>query len=245
MPLPNKLKKDAILEAICEFRFESSEMDELVLGRLSEAVPWSSFIRNRLPLSDLPAPMRANDPNLRYQPIIEFRDANLSRLVKIGSNVISTHVLPPYCGWTAYRPQLHEVLDILFKKFGDVRITRIGLRYVNALASADHHIKDISGLRLQIQIDNERLAVPFTLGYQTTSGDITSVVKVASPKLVSGQNLPADFVALIDVDVSTSESNTISDLESGKDWLERAHKVEKEEFFRLWPDEALRAATEE
>jgi len=245
MPLPNKLKKDAILEAICEFRFESDEMDELVLGRLSETVPWASFLKTRLPFSDLPAPMRKSDSTLRYQPLVELRDRDSPRLIKIGSNVVSAHVLAPYCGWAAFRPQLHEVLETLFKKFNEIRITRIGLRYVNALAPADHHIQDISGLRLKIQIDNEHLTLPFTLAYVNTADDITSIVKVASPSLVAGTSLPVGFIALIDVDICTSENVIISDLETGKAWLDRAHQTEKEEFFRLWPEDALRAATEE
>src|SRR5215831_19443967 len=138
MPLPKKLKKDAILEAICELRFETGELDELVVGRLSENAPWESFTRIRLPLSDFPPPLRKADANLRYQPLVELRDPNSPRLVKIGSNVISAHVMAPYCGWTAYRPHLYEVLNVLFKKF-QVRLQRIGLRYINAITPRDHH----------------------------------------------------------------------------------------------------------
>lgn len=245
MSLPNKLKKDAILEAICEFRFESEELDELVLGRLSEDAPWQTFARIRLPLSDMPAPIRKNDPTLKYQPVIELRDHETTRLVKIGSNVISAHVMALYCGWTAFRPQLHVVLDVLFAKLPRVRISRIGLRYVNAMARSDHYIDDINALRLKIKIDDERLTVPFSLAYMKVDREITSVIKIASPSLVTGANLPPDFVALIDVDVFTSENFVISDVQAGKNWIDRAHQTEKEEFFRLWPEEALTAATEE
>jgi uncharacterized protein (TIGR04255 family) len=245
MHLPNKLKKDAILEAICEFRFESDEMDELVLGRLSENVPWEGFSRVRLPLSDVPAPIRKNDPGLKFQPVVELRDRTSTRVVKIGSNVVSAHVMAPYCGWAAFRPRLHEVLDVLFKKFTEVRVTRIGLRYVNALGRKDHHVDEINGLRLKIKIDSERLTVPFSLAYMQASEDITSIIKVASPSLVTGINLPSDFVALIDVDVFTPDSFVISDCDTGKNWIDRAHQTEKEEFFRLWTEEALTAATEE
>jgi uncharacterized protein (TIGR04255 family) len=244
MPLPKKLKKDAILEAICELRFETDELDELVVGRLSENAPWESFTRIRLPLSDFPAPLRKADANLRYQPVVELRDPNSPRLVKIGSNVISAHVMAPYCGWTEYRPHLHEVLNVLFKKF-QVRLSRIGLRYINAITPNDHHIGDIGSLTLQIKIDHERLQIPFTLAYVKEEGDINSIVKVASPKLVTGASLPPEFVALIDVDVSTPDSFPIDDAQVAKDWLERAHTREKEEFFRLWPEQALRDATEE
>lgn len=245
MPLPTKLKKDAILEAICEFRFEADELDELVLGRLSEAVPWEGFGRIRLPLSDIPAPIRKSDQSFRYQPIVELRERDTTRIVKIGSNVISTHVMAPYCGWTAFRPQLHQVLDVLFTKFKEVRITRVGLRYVNAIARGDHHIEDISRLRLKISIDNEQLTAPFSLAYTKDAEEISSVTKIASPSLVTGPSLPDDFVALIDVDVFTSESFVISDPQTARDWIDRAHQTEKEEFFRLWPEEALTAVTEE
>jgi uncharacterized protein (TIGR04255 family) len=244
MPLPEKLKKDAILEAICEVRFETDELDELVIGRLSESASWEKFTRIRLPISDFPAPVRKNDVNLRYPPIVELRDNENPRAVKIGSNVISAHVIAPYCGWHVFRPQLHEVLDILFTKFKSIQLPRIGLRYINAIVSTDHHIKDISALKLQISIDGAQLNFPFSLAYSKATKDLVAVVKVASPALVIGSTLPPNFVALIDVDVSTPDKLMITEPQVAKDWLESAHAAEKEEFFRLWPEDALSEARE-
>jgi len=244
MILPKKLKKDAILEAICEVRFETDELDELVVGRLSEHAPWENFARDRLPFSDFPHQVRRAGTNLRYQPLVELRDRASRRLIKIGSNVISAHVVAPYCGWTAYRLHLHEVLDVLFKKF-KVRVQRIGLRYINAITPHDHHIRDIGGLTLQITIDDERLQMPFTLAYVKEEGDINSIVKIASPRLVAGASVPPKFAALIDVDVSTPDGLRIRDEKEAKAWLDRAHTKEKEEFFRLWPEEAVRNAMQE
>ena len=68
--LPNKLKHDAILEANFEIRFDAdpSSVAEIFLGRVADAGEWRGFTQRRLPMADIPAPVRRADPSLRFQP---------------------------------------------------------------------------------------------------------------------------------------------------------------------------------
>jgi uncharacterized protein (TIGR04255 family) len=114
--VPNKLKDDAIIEALLEVRFDlpSSVLPELFFGRLAET--WNTFTQQRLPSADFPSVMRRFDPNLRFQPSIELQDPTGKRRVRIGPYSFSYHHYAPYPGWdSSFGPELNEAVDALFK----------------------------------------------------------------------------------------------------------------------------------
>jgi uncharacterized protein (TIGR04255 family) len=101
--IPKKLKADAIAEALLEVRFqckEATQLPELVVGKLADNPVWKDYEKARLPVSEIPASLRAQDENLRFQPLLEVRDAQKVSVAKIGSNVLSYHRLAPYPGGT-------------------------------------------------------------------------------------------------------------------------------------------------
>ena len=127
--LPKKLKKDAIAEAICEIRFECEEslsLPEIVIGRLADFDAWRDFEKFRLPVSDIPASIRSQDPNLKKQPVVELRERNGSRLAKIGVTILSSHRLAPYKGWESFKPEIDRTIEFLFGLFQSFKATRLG-----------------------------------------------------------------------------------------------------------------------
>lgn len=89
-----KLRDDPIVEALLEIRFESSELPEVVVGRISDMANWKSATKTPLPMSELPARMRLENPQLRYLPLLEIKAINNIGAVRIGSNVFSLHFFP-------------------------------------------------------------------------------------------------------------------------------------------------------
>jgi len=108
--IPRKLKNDPIVEALFEVRFTSDEVSEVVLGKL--AANWKDLKPIRLPLAEVPSPVRDKDPNLAHQPLWQLQ-ANDGRLViKFGPRVFSYHALEVYPGWSAFEELLpRAVLD--------------------------------------------------------------------------------------------------------------------------------------
>jgi uncharacterized protein (TIGR04255 family) len=49
-------------------------------------------------------------PDFRYQPLVELRKGDGSRVVKIGSRVMSYHVVAPYPLWTVFQPEIGAAL---------------------------------------------------------------------------------------------------------------------------------------
>jgi len=242
--VPEKLKDDAIVEALCEIRFDCSEVPERVIGRLSDHEEWTAFSIERLPVSDIPAPVRAQDATLKFQPVLQLRSDDGSYLIKIGSNVISYHNLGAYCGWPQFQPRLNELFSFLFSELDNVSITRLGFRYINALTSERHHITSVADLNLRLNVADTPLVGPINLNFGTQYSDKhLAMTRIASIDFVQGE-LPEGVAAVIDVDVFTPQDFTATNPEEGSSWVSDAHTYEKHAFFRLIPPNILKELEE-
>ena len=83
-------------------------------------------------------------PNVSYREglrRIQLPTADGTRLVAIGENVLSVHMLQPYqagddlskTGWVEFRSRISEALDAYWEVAQPNGVNRIGLRYVNAV----------------------------------------------------------------------------------------------------------------
>lgn len=242
--LPAKLTRDAIVEALLEIRFDMKTLPEVLFGRLASYAPWQTFQQKPMSAYNVPAPMREADVNLRYQPIFELVSDDRTRAVRIGSHVLSFHVMAPYIGWTLFKTELENAVHQLFSSAEDLTVRRIGLRYTNALTPNDHGIRSINDLDVAITIAEERILGSVNLNFMTDLSDNTRcTVRVATKDFVGGA-IPEDTTIIIDVDVFTKDSfktKTIADVQS---WIEFAHEKEKVEFFHLLPRKAIDALKE-
>ena len=240
-PIPDKLKHDAIIEAIFEMRFDPTSIPELLFGRLADHPSWKNFDRRRLPAYDIPAPMRQADDNLRHQPVLELADLANKRSIRVGPQVLSYHQLAPYGSWAQFEPCLVEVVDQLFAKSEGVVIRRLGLRYLNALQSDVHGVSGVADLDLSVVVSEETISKSLNLNYTlTTSDEMACTVRVATIDLVQGV-LPSNSSVVVDVDVSTKEPFQSTDATEVKRWLKLAHAKEKENFFSLLRESTIRA----
>lgn len=248
LKLPKKLKADSIAEALLEIRFECEEsgsLPEIVVGKLAEFDAWRSFQRIRLPISDIPVSIRLLDPNLKNQPVLELREKDGPRLVKIGVNVFSFHHLVPYPSWDRFRPELYNAVEFLFGSFQEFRATRLGFRYVNAFTEATHGVKDVKQLNYSITVAGDDLVAPQNLNYRLPRSDQHNIlVRIASPEFVSGP-IKSKCHVLLDLDVYTPDGWETNDLENARDWIEDAHTYEKEEFFNLFTEKMKQRLVEE
>lgn len=230
--LPARIKPDAILEAIVEIRFGIVELPEIFLGRLLSAPVFGDLLPTRLPQADIPVSARESDPNLRFQPIYQLeRDGEL---IRVGTNALSIHILPPYCGWDQFKARVDEIIRSAWAHSGHPPLERCGLRYINALTAAEHGVNSIADLNLEVSVAGENL-VDVTVSFvsQDESGT-EALVRVASRKHVQGE-IPDDATFVVDVDVrTTGKINSWND-DAIMSWLEYAHDIEKSHFFDLLP----------
>jgi uncharacterized protein (TIGR04255 family) len=237
--LPERIDPDAIVEALVEFRFEHSELPELVLGRLLDARCWEGYTQTRLPTADIPQPVREIDPNLRYQPVVELRKPDDDRVAKIGSHVISYHVVSPYPGWTTFRVEIENTLREVITKLKPPQFSRIGLRYINALRPDKHFVRALTDTKIVIKVGDLTLTDSVNVNYNRAFTNHIVTVRVATPDLVAG-TIPTGYSLLCDIDVGSKAGNVIAGYDGAIAWIIEAHKLEKAEFFGILPENIIK-----
>ena len=188
--------------------------------------------------------MRRADPNLRYQPVFELVDPPNNRSVRIGGQVLSYHRRAPYVGWQLFHPELNEAIDGLFDKTENLTITRLGLRYLNALRPEFHQIRSIRELDLKLLVADQEIVGQVNINFarQVAEG-MDSTIRMSTVEFVQGV-LPTGTSVVIDVDVFTKPTVQTKDKQMVKQWIQLAHTKEKEQFFGLLKDETIDALTE-
>lgn len=236
------LKQDGIKEALFEIRFDSPVTPEVVIGRLTDAEGWAGYNPVRLAAADLPKQIRDIDLNLRYAPSYELVKSETNELIRIGAKSLSYHRLAPYPGWNIHFPALKDAIKTLFAKIATITPTRLGFRYVNALNGQDHLIGRASDLALKIAIGDGVGFEPdsFALNYkrQACLGHIEQV-QVATPDYVQGQPGLPDFSVIVDIDIFTPDAYTVGGQDDVLAWIETAHDLLKENFFKLLPNNII------
>lgn len=234
-----KLHPDTIQEAILEVRFNHNELSELVVGLLAGSEPWQSFLKSRMPVSEIPIEIRENDPNLRHLPTVEFRNPEGTELYRFGSRTISCHTINGYIGWENFLPKLLAMANVIFEKIPAVKIERVGLRYINFPSKADHDIGGVDDLNLKIEVAGKPSGNEISLAYPLQETDeIDGLVRIMSPKfLANAESFKGS--AVIDIDVFTKTAHTPQNLNEIEDWLNRAHDSEKAAFFNLLTPETI------
>lgn len=232
--IPKKLTHDAILEAVFELRFQTKELPEVTVGRLVDNEIWRHFPKTRSPFSDIPAPVRLADPNLRFQALVELREPSGHRLVKIGTNVISFHNLKPYMGWdTGFSEAIRSMVTFVFERTTDIRISRIGLRYINALTPTEHNIVRIADLNFTLKVGGTDIQDDLNVNYRTCNGNFITLRRIATPGFVQG-NMPDNTVAYVDIDVFNPDGMIYTSDDDVLRWTNEARKRKNIAFFDLF-----------
>jgi len=237
--VPKHIEPDAIIEAMVDFRFEHSDLPELVLGRLLDLPLWENYTQTRLPTADIPQPIREANPQLRYQPLVELRSKDASRIVKIGGHVMSYHIPKPYPGWAIFQQEIGDILKEAISRLRSPQISRIGFRYINVFRPDEHHIHGISETNINLRVGNEELTNSVMINYiRKNSTEHIVTVRIVTPDLVES-SIPTGYSLLCDIEVATSSGNFIATYDDAINWIDTAHSIEKSEFFSLIPENIM------
>ncbi|NMO50921.1 TIGR04255 family protein [Actinoplanes sp. TBRC 11911] len=67
------------------------------------------------------------------QPIYEFASKDSRRLIRVGRNDLTVHMLAPYEGWEGFRSDIKRALSAYIDVAAPAEVERIGIRYVNTI----------------------------------------------------------------------------------------------------------------
>ena len=239
--LPERIVPDAIIEALVEFRIEHEDLPEAVVGRLLDLRLWQGFSHVRLPTADIPQPIKDADPGLRYQPNIELRNPDGSRVAKIGGHVLSYHVNGPYPGWAVFRPEIESALREVVERLKSAKFTRIGFRYINVFRPEEHHISGIADTNFVLRLGDEHITRSVNVNYNHECGENHVVtMRVATPDMII-TNIAPGFSLMADIDVGSKPGMSITGFDEAMAWIDEAHTHEKEAFFGLLPKRVVQS----
>jgi len=124
---------NTVADCIFDVHFESNIAIEILLAHISMA----NFDQiTKLPISQIPEPVRKNDPNLKIQPLYEFRSESIKDYkILLGDSVLGIAIdNQRYTSWTkSFFPQIKKIFEEVIKSKKIESISRLGLRYVDFL----------------------------------------------------------------------------------------------------------------
>ncbi len=216
--------KPPLIEAVCDFRFSSSQpWDWTIPGLFYEQ------IRDRFPIKEqLNTIETVVDPDQgrfvqQAQPKLQFASETRSEVIQIGPNNLSIHQLPPYDGWAHFKKRILEYLQTYSNAANSSGLSNIALRYINhiELPYADVELEDYFRVMPQIPQPIPQIFPAFLLNV-----DIPYESPVSGLRIIFGTVVPkklGDFAYVLDLNMY-STNDSVPTNEHVSDWLEIAHE---------------------
>lgn len=239
-PLPKKLTNDAIIEAVFEVRFQNdaSMTYEILSGSTATREKWASFRQIKDPLGEIPETIRRTQKELRYKPLIELVSQDGATSIRIGPQVLAYSRRGIYPGWDEnFGPELEDVINHLFDKLPEIKVTRLGLRYINALRSDLHEISNIDDIAIDISVAGKQISNGWNINFKTGVDDeFETMQRLASADIAVGA-IPENASIIVDIDVYTPDGFSTRDSVKVQSWVVEAHEKEKCCFFDVLGEE--------
>ena len=233
--LPSKLKHDIILEALFELRFEPGPPNEAVFGVIYPVImeKFQDLNPMALPFLQLPDVVRNSDAQFKYQPLNRLHRDGLS--INIGPRVISFSILKPYIGWSRWKPDILEILNILSVKNVIKCVERTGLRYINFI---EGDVFPLIKAEFNI-IDSTIKPISTTVRTEIMESEYVKILQLANCASVNG-NGPTKNGSVIDIDIARNKKIQNHDFRINLETiLDRSHSMAKQLFFDILNDEFL------
>lgn len=236
--IPVRLKREPLIEAVWEIRFTTRKpaVGDLLPGFIFKALPDRYPNIVRLPVADIPAPIREHDPKLRYVPSIRLEGGN--QAIQIGEHVVSLNCQRPYSGWKTFSRDIHTLINIVRDTGLIDRLERFSLKYID-LIELDQP-PSLSCLNLELKMAGYEISSqPMQIRTEIDESDVTHIIQIMLPAEVffPGESRRATGV-LLDID-------SVRAIKEGEDWidleryLDDVHWSSKKMFFSLLTPETI------
>ncbi|MDM0025753.1 TIGR04255 family protein [Variovorax saccharolyticus] len=231
--LPVKLGKEPLVEAVFELRFEAATPASTLLpGVFFGAFGPSSIAMSRLPGADLPAQLRAMDPNLQFAPLVRLDWQEF--MILIGDQSVAVACKLPYPGWAKFQPAIMKVFEIAAGTGLVQSMSRYSMKYVN-LVRKDSVSDQVASLDWEVRLGKHRLeAESAVLRVELVKGDLVQAVQIltAAQAQVNGAEGTQKGI-VVDVDSICNLSNRDFSVFAKElpERLETIHQATKAMFF--------------
>lgn len=152
-PLPKRLNKEPLIDAIFEVRFAEA-VPNILPGLLYTKLQGEKTLE-QLPLSKFSQTLRDKSPNMLYEPLCRLIFERF--YINIGDRSISISCRYPYPGWVEFKKEINKVIKALNESDLKIRIERHSLKYIDILPKSEFP-RPASALELELKLANYSLA---------------------------------------------------------------------------------------
>lgn len=238
--LPIKLKKEPLVEAVCQLRVTgATALNTFFPGLLLAQHEADVSEIEQLPAAMIPEPVRASQPDMAFTPLVKLKFKGV--LVMIGERSLTVSNPAPYLGWAGFKTLICEVFTTLLSSNLIKRVERYSLKYTNVL-KADESPDSLDALTWSPSIgilDLDKRAT--TLRTQTMTGEVVSIVTIAGAVVVQAAGQAPVQGSLIDIDTicQSNPQDAKSFTGSMSEELDEIRRINKEAFFECLTKEAI------
>ena len=230
MGLPKKISPDRIKDAIIEFSVVYDKPYEVVLGFVLDKIINDNFYKYVNLSSNVPLEIQelSGKRFLFYNEKIKFQ---------VSPKAITVNCYNGYISWDSYLPEIKNVINLISEIGGDLKINRIGLRYVSEYVNID--LEDCLKFKFSFghpEIKSKHYS--FNSEFQYKSALIILTLRNMMPTKIGNET---KNLSHIDIDVIKKDLElNFNDDKFLIEHLEEVHKYEKEIFFDLLKEEFLK-----
>lgn len=187
-PIPKRLKKEPLIEAIWQVQFESAtdtSIGDLLPGILFSALrnQHADLQLHRLPSADIPTQMAQIDPNLRHMAKYRMEAPNSPFMFQVGDRIITLNCRRPYTGWMEFKEKICSLVKIVENSNLVPVPIRHSLRYIDLLTLEP--APNLSFLQISMKLGSFDIKIqPMQTRVELLDGTCTHVVQVATPAQV-------------------------------------------------------------
>lgn len=241
--LPKRLRKEPLLEAVFEYRFQTQiQLANVLPGVLYSKLTGDKSLE-RLPQFDLPEKMRASDQALQYLPLIKIKWQSFNVLISDKSVAVACQL--PYPGWSNFKKTILEILSILHESNFVISSERYSLKYIDLVEkSLVQDQSDVVNISVNLggqEVKNQPLQVRVE---QREPDGVINLIQLVSDAYVNqgGGVIKQGFV--IDIDTIKQDHSLISSeygISHAESYLDAIHLVGKRAFFKCLTEQTLKA----
>jgi uncharacterized protein (TIGR04255 family) len=220
-----RYKNAPIVEAVCEFRFDSTgtwdqTIPGLIFSRLDKPFP------KRRTVSVLESTIQGTPQGvqnlLRQEERVQFLRDDERAFVQVGQHLLAINHLQPYPTWHEYLPLIQTALSAYREVASPKGIQRIGLRYINRIkfprprVAIEHYFNFHPFIGEMLPTDY----ASFVCGVQFPFENLRDVLRL---QIASVQDDPGTSAEVaLDLDYFLAKPNEVS-MDSVLTWLDEAH----------------------
>lgn len=236
--IPKRLRKEPLLEAIWEIRFNSDRgsVVELLPGLIYQAFPGAYPKIERLPAANLPPAILQQDLTLRYAPTVKLEGSPYA--VQIGEHVVSLSCRRPYTGWEQFKSKIIELSEKLKETELITQPERFSLKYIDIIPVVSQ--PSLEPLDIELKLGSRTIYKdPVQLRTEVRENGFVHIIQIATPahaSIPTGEHFDG---VLFDID-------TIYQEKGGDFWedfsnnLDKAHDYSKRLFFHLLKEDTIK-----